>query len=293
MDGQQGDTMAERQERAAKWFGQLRDDICAGFEAIESDSHKSGGPDQHRGGAAPATFERKDWKRDGGGGGQMSILRGDVFEKAGVNISTVHGRFSEEFRAEVPGAAQDGRFWATGISVVAHPRNPHVPAAHMNTRFITTSRAWFGGGGDLTPMLGDDGAAKTFHDALKAACDAHDPDYYARYKEWCDKYFHLPHRGEPRGVGGIFYDSLDSGDWEADFAFTRDVGAHFSRVYQAIVRARMDRPWSEDERHEQLVRRGRYVEFNLLYDRGTRFGLRTQGNIEAIFMSLPPEVRWP
>ena len=283
-------TVEARQERAAAWFRTLRDRFCAAFEALE---------DAHEGGSgAPGRFERTIWKRptaDGGdgGGGEMSIMSGRVFEKVGVNFSAVHGAFSPEFRDRIPGAADDPRFWASGISVVAHLRSPLVPAMHMNTRFIVTTKAWFGGGGDLTPIYPDEAAAARFHTALKGACDAYDPACYARFREACDKYFFLPHRDEPRGAGGIFYDNLDSGDWEADFAFTRGVGRAVLEAYPAIVRERMAAPWTEEQRAHQLVRRGRYVEFNLLYDRGTEFGLRTGGNVEAILMSLPPMVAWP
>ena len=283
------DEVQQQQDQACSWFTSLRDSICATFESIEADLQ-----DTTPAADKPAgQFERKSWQRDGGGGGEMSVMHGRVFEKVGVNISTVHGKFSEEFRKSIPGADSDGHFWAAGISLVAHPLNPHVPTAHMNTRFIVTSKAWFGGGGDLTPMLPDPSAETEFHAAMKAACDSHDPDYYPRYKDWCDRYFYLPHRQEARGAGGIFYDNLDSGDWAADFAFTQDVGRQFHSGYAAIVRARMYRSWTEAERHEQLIKRGRYVEFNLLHDRGTLFGLKTGGNIEAILMSMPPEVRWP
>ena len=283
------DEVQQQQDQTCSWFTSLRDSICATFESIEADLQ-----DTTPAADKPAgQFERKSWQRDGGGGGEMSVMHGRVFEKVGVNISTVHGTFSEEFRKSIPGADSDGHFWAAGISLVAHPLNPHVPTAHMNTRFIVTSKAWFGGGGDLTPMLPDPAAATEFHAAMKAACDSHDPDYYPRYKDWCDRYFYLPHRQEARGAGGIFYDNLDSGDWAADFAFTQDVGRQFHSGYAAIVRARMNRSWAAAERHEQLIKRGRYVEFNLLHDRGTLFGLKTGGNIEAILMSMPPEVRWP
>jgi len=280
--------MAALSGRAADWFETLRDRICGQFESIERDAADTPLSDRPAG-----IFQRTSWDRDGGGGGQMSVMYGRVFEKVGVNISVVHGQFSEEFRAQIPGAGEDGHFWAGGISLVAHPQNPFVPAAHMNTRFVITTKAWFGGGGDLTPLKPAPAEADAFHAALKGCCDRHDPDYYPKYKQWCDDYFHLKHRDEPRGAGGIFYDYLDTGDREADFAFTRDVGTSFADSYDAIVRRTMATPWTDEDRHFQLVRRGRYVEFNLLYDRGTLFGLKTGGNIEAILMSLPPEVRWP
>ena len=274
--------------RVADWFEKLRDNICGAFEIIECEAEDSPLSDQPSG-----HFHCKNWTRDGGGGGQISVMHGRVFEKVGVNISVVHGRFEEDFRAQIPGATDDGQFWAGGISLVAHPQNPFVPAAHMNTRFVITSKAWFGGGGDLTPLKPAPKQVNTFHADLKACCERHDPDYYPKYKQWCDDYFYLEHRDEPRGAGGIFYDYLDSGDREADFSFTRDVGSSFAGSYVNIVRETMNKHFTAEDRHFQLVRRGRYVEFNLLYDRGTSFGLKTGGNIEAILMSLPPEVRWP
>ncbi len=268
-----------RQTRARLWFEALRDAFCAAFEALEP---------------AGACFERRSWEREGGGGGVMAIMKGDVFEKVGVNVSTVHGTFSDAFRAQIPGAADDPRFWASGISLVAHMASPFVPAVHMNTRHIVTTEAWFGGGADLTPMFPEraEAEARTFHRALEDACNRHASGDYPRFKAWCDDYFQLPHRNEPRGLGGIFFDNLASGDWEADFAFVQDVGRAVLAVYPEIVRARMNDPWTEVDRMQQLRRRGRYVEFNLLHDRGTRFGLMTGGNIDAVLMSLPPLAAW-
>ena len=282
----------DRVGRARAWFDSLRDSLVAALEALEA----AAPPDLYPG--DPGRFELKPWVREGGGGGVMGLLHGRFVEKCGLHVSEVHGTFTPEMAASMPGAVDDPRFVATGVSLIAHLVNPRVPAVHMNTRYLATTSGWFGGGADLTPLLDrqrrqDAPDAVAFHDAMRRACDAHHPDWHARYKAECDRYFFLPHRNEPRGVGGIFYDHHDSGDWERDFAFTKDVGKALLDVYPRIARRRMGEAWTPEEREEQLIRRGRYVEFNLLYDRGTTFGLKTGGNIESILSSMPPVVKWP
>ncbi len=294
-------TTPDQKIQLTAWFSNLQARICSAFESLEDEAIQFDLPPKH---LCTGRFCHKTWERKSaslpaqdGGGGTMELMKGPVFEKAGVNISTVYGAFPPQFAKEIPGAEADPRFWASGISLVIHPLNPFVPAVHMNTRHIVTSHSWFGGGSDLTPTFEFTEDTADFHQAFQTACDAHNPEYYPRFKAWCDEYFYLPHRQEPRGIGGIFYDNLTSGDtredFEKDFAFTRDVGEAFLMIYPALVRRHMRKTWTEEDKRKQMLKRGRYVEFNLLYDRGTRFGLKTDGNVDAILMSLPPMASWP
>ena len=280
-----------QQQAARDWFESLRDHICAEFETIEREA----GSDAS---FAYTPWDRTDASGEPGGGGVRGQMDGRVFEKVGVNVSTVGGRFSPEFASSIHGAEDDPSFFATGISLVAHMANPHVPAVHMNTRFLATTKRWFGGGADLNPAISYEEDTEAFHARLRAACAAHDATFYPRFSKWAEDYFFIPHRGVPRGVGGIFYDHLECSEdgagatFDANFAFTRDVGEAFLDIFPKIVRARMDTPFDEADMERLLTFRGRYVEFNLLYDRGTLFGLKTGGNIDAILMSLPPLARW-
>jgi coproporphyrinogen III oxidase len=282
-------TINKQKETAKNWFEELRTSICNSFEAIENELTGTNSD------ITPGKFERKSWFREDDpnkGGGTMAVMKGRVFEKVGINVSTVYGEFSPEFAMQIPGADKDPRFWASGVSLVAHMHNPLVPAVHMNTRHIVTTKGWFGGGADLNSAIPNSDDTSDFHNALKKACNKHDPDYYDKYKKWCDEYFYVPHRNRARGEGGIFFDQLNTGDWQADFEFTKDVGRAFNQIYPALVRKHMNKPWDHGQREELLYYRGLYTEFNLVYDRGTSFGLKTGGNVEAILMSLPPLAKW-
>ena len=287
----------ERRDRAKAWFESLQTRIVAELERLEDEAPAELYPDPPNS-ESSGRFELRPWTRETGvGGGIGGFFKGRLFEKAGVHTSAALARFSPEMAATMPGADKDPTYVSASISLIVHPRSPRVPTVHMNTRFLSTAESWFGGGADLTPMLDEQRSqeaddAALFHKALQGACDAFDPEWHAKYKAWCDEYFYLPHRKETRGVGGIFYDRHNSGDFERDFAFTRAVGEAFLEAYPKIVRHRMAEPWTEEDRYEQMVRRGRYVEFNLLYDRGTMFGLKAGGNIETILSSMPPMVAW-
>jgi coproporphyrinogen III oxidase len=288
--------LSEKQEITSNWFKSLRDKICAEFELIEEEYLNSDKWPIALEYQKLPKFQRKNWNRPDpsgdGGGGEMSLMKGNVFEKVGVNISKVYGEFDEQFRSQIPGTDKTGKFWASGISLVAHMRSPLAPAVHMNTRFICTDKTWFGGGGDLNPMFENDQDTKDFHEAFKKACDKADPNYYEKFKKWCDEYFFIKHRGVARGVGGIFYDYLNTENFDNDFDFTKNVGLAFLDIFPKLVRRHMFKSWTEAQREHQLRKRGFYAEFNLVYDRGTKFGLMTNGNTEAILMSLPPIAKW-
>ncbi|MFT6331800.1 MAG: coproporphyrinogen III oxidase [Lentimonas sp.] len=284
--------LEQNKTNTSAWFRELRNKICEQFEKIEAQYAASDNkPNDLKIDPSEAKFTRKSWNRSEGGGGEISTMKGNVFEKVGVNISTVFGEFSPEFRKQIPGAESDPKFWATGVSLVAHMRSPLVPAVHFNTRFICTTKQWFGGGGDLNPMFEVENDTKDFHGAFKNACDKYDPKYYPKFKKWCDEYFFIKHRNQSRGVGGIFYDYLDS-NFEENFNFTKDVGLAFLDIFPKLVQRNMLQKWNEEQREHQLRKRGLYTEFNLVYDRGTKFGLMTGGNTEAILMSLPPVAKW-
>ncbi len=305
----------EKQKITSEWFRNLRDKICAEFEKIEEEFLEAGSPflggferqekdlndrfqrkgERVSGAMGVHKFQRKYWDREGGGSGEMSLMKGNVFEKVGVNYSKVFGEFSEEFRKQIPGSEADGKFWASGISLVAHMKSPLVPAVHMNTRFICTTKNWFGGGSDLNPMFENEQDTKDFHTSFQKACDKSDPAYYEKFKKWCDEYFFIKHRGVARGVGGIFYDYLEddfANNFAKNFEFTKNVGLAFLEIFPRLVRRHMFEKWTDEQREHQLRKRGLYAEFNLVYDRGTKFGLMTGGNTEAILMSLPPVAKW-
>jgi len=282
--------LEEKQKITSQWFQTLRDKICSEFEKIEEEYCAANNIN------SSAKFVRKNWNREDksgdGGAGEISLMKGEVFEKVGVNFSKVYGEFSEEFRKQIPGTENNPKFWASGISLVAHMKSPLVPAVHMNTRFICTDKTWFGGGADLNPMFEVEQDTNGFHQAFKRACDKSDPEYYNKFKKWCDEYFFIKHRGVSRGVGGIFYDYVNTDDFEKDFTFTKNVGLAFLEIFPKLVRCHMFEKWTEEQREHQLRKRGLYAEFNLVYDRGTKFGLMTGGNAEAILMSLPPIAKW-
>ena len=269
------ENIEEKKTIASQWFKDLRDQFCTSFMALDSGS-----------------FERKSWQHKGSGGGEMSVMKGEVFEKVGVNISTVSGEFSSEYRNKVKGTEKSPKYWASGISIVAHMNSPKVPAFHFNTRFLVTGQSWFGGGADMTPTFINQNDTKLFHSKLEKACQNHNKEYYPKFKKNCDEYFYLPHRKEARGEGGIFFDHLNTGQWDKDFSFVKDVGTKTLEAISQIVKKHKDQGWTLEEKEQQLIKRGRYVEFNLIWDRGTLFGLKTGGSTEAILMSMPPTAKW-